>query len=296
MLESRSHAAATFVTLTYRDEELNAAPGVEWNGQAPLVPSLVPSDLQKWLKRFRKKLADHDLGPVRFFAVGEYGSEKGRPHFHLALFGYPSCVNGETQKRLQRCCGPCQIVKETWRLGSVQLNKLNRELAQYLCKYIVDEKTKEGLWQRDQIKILGLHPEFRRMSNGGKNQSGGIGAAAIKNLISGTVESRKGRYLQTATDAPAVLTLNGRTLSLGRYLRRKWREYLGRAGDTPEHEIKRLLTQLQLEKVAADEAQRSDALTHLPSVTGRDAYFYKYGEKIRSLEKKQKIFSKKGSL
>ena len=65
-----------FVTLTYDDNQ------VPMNDNADLI--LYKPDLQNFLKRLRKR---KDGERIRYFAVGEYGTQSGRPHYHLCLFG-----------------------------------------------------------------------------------------------------------------------------------------------------------------------------------------------------------------
>lgn len=62
-------SSAFFITLTYDDEHL--PPGAE----------LSKRDLQLFIKRLRKRNPG-----IRYFAVGEYGSQKGRPHYHAVIF------------------------------------------------------------------------------------------------------------------------------------------------------------------------------------------------------------------
>lgn len=76
LLEALAHPAADFVTLTYNKEHLPDADKFEGG-------NLSPRDLQLFLKRLRKSLPH----PVRFFAVGEYGSRHGRAHYHLVIYG-----------------------------------------------------------------------------------------------------------------------------------------------------------------------------------------------------------------
>ena len=77
------HEENAFITLTYDDEHL------------PELGSLKFSDFQKFIRRFRKKLAREDMKAhgvvyrrLRFYHCGEYGDKEGRPHFHAILFGY----------------------------------------------------------------------------------------------------------------------------------------------------------------------------------------------------------------
>jgi hypothetical protein len=60
--------------LTYDDEHL------------PPNNSLLKKDLQKFFYKLRQKIKPIK---IRYFAVGEYGSNKTkRPHYHIILFGY----------------------------------------------------------------------------------------------------------------------------------------------------------------------------------------------------------------
>ena len=71
--ESQTTREACFVTITYEDTYL------------PPHGSLDKKDLQLFFKRLRKRLAPRR---IRYFACGEYGSKKGRPHYHACIFGW----------------------------------------------------------------------------------------------------------------------------------------------------------------------------------------------------------------
>ena len=62
------------ITLTYGRDEGGSSDHIR-------AALLTYSDVQKYLKRLRKSGY-----VVRYFAVGEYGAEKGRAHWHLILF------------------------------------------------------------------------------------------------------------------------------------------------------------------------------------------------------------------
>ena len=66
--EARSHYGSKFVTLTYSEK---------------YVPDKVRKcHVQNFFKRLRKAGCK-----CKYYAVGEYGGEKGRPHYHIILFG-----------------------------------------------------------------------------------------------------------------------------------------------------------------------------------------------------------------
>lgn len=68
-LELQRHSAALFTTLTYNDEHR--------------APTLRRRDLQLAIKRIRRATTQS----LRFFACGEYGTTRGRPHYHAIIYG-----------------------------------------------------------------------------------------------------------------------------------------------------------------------------------------------------------------
>lgn len=102
-----------FATLTY-------APEYE-----PLImtPSgyltLDYTHIQLFLKRLRKRL-DYK---IRFFCCGEYGSLRGRPHFHLIIFGLKTT--------------DYPYVKEAWNMGRVDCQVAGVKSFSYVAKYLV---------------------------------------------------------------------------------------------------------------------------------------------------------------
>lgn len=156
LLESYSHADNAFLTLTYADERLELTNA----GQ----PNLNPQHLREWLNRFRMH-SSRKLGitGIRYFAVGEYGDQTERPHYHAALFGFPRCLRGRTPPDRRglgsKCCPFCDAVRETWGLGAIELATLEPESAQYIAGYVVKKMTKA-----DDERLDGRHPEFARMS------------------------------------------------------------------------------------------------------------------------------------
>lgn len=110
-LELRDHSYNSFLTLTYKD--------------APALP--VKRHVQLFLKRFRKA-----HGRVRFFCAAELGGQRGRPHYHLILFGVRATPEMES------------LCLRTWKLGFVQLKEV-RDIgaADYVCKYILKAQISE---------------------------------------------------------------------------------------------------------------------------------------------------------
>lgn len=183
MLEALVHPSASFATLTYSPENL------------PDGGTLVPRDLQLWLKRFRKQSGV----PVRYFGVGEYGDFSWRPHYHLALFG----VGREAEP----------LVRSTWGLGHVMLGDLTLASAGYIAGYV----TKKMTQQKDD-RLEGRFPEFARMST-----RPGIGAPAIGD-VAAALQNRHGwDEIGRTGDVPAALRVGPSKMPLGRYLRGRLR-------------------------------------------------------------------------
>lgn len=206
MLEALVHEVASFVTLTYDDDNLPA------NG------SLDPYHLQCFLKRLRKNSGL----PIRFFGVGEYGEKRARPHYHLALFGIDEkCGVGDYWVSLrntntQRFDRPECVIDRSWELGNVFMGTLTYDSAQYIAKYTTKKMT--GV---DDDRLCGRYPEFARMS-----LRPGIGAPAIA-TVGHYLESRHGwDVIESRGDVPDVLRHGRRNMPLGRYLRQRLRAAL----------------------------------------------------------------------
>lgn len=82
-----------FVTLTYRDDFLP-------------TEGVVKRDVQLFIKRLRH-LFDTK---IRYFVVSEYGKKRGRPHYHLLLFGIPFLENQNDLNRVTN------LICKSWRL------------------------------------------------------------------------------------------------------------------------------------------------------------------------------------
>lgn len=117
-----------FITLTYNDENVPI-------GDDCL--SLHKRDLQLFLKRFRKANSEK----VRFYAVGEYGPETLRPHYHALLFN----VDLSLMDRLD----------DVWHLGHVYVGHVSDASIHYVTKFHVNVSSEPP---------EGKEPEFVTMS------------------------------------------------------------------------------------------------------------------------------------
>lgn len=123
MLVSES---AVFMTLTYgvnEKEGWGENPPTSFNG----IYTLHKPDLQKFFKRLRKI----NNGKLRYYAVGEYGSDNKRPHYHIILFNLDS----------KHITNSLSISKNVWQKGNVDIASCNIATINYTCGYIM-----QGVW------------------------------------------------------------------------------------------------------------------------------------------------------
>lgn len=124
--------SSTFLTLTYRDESL------------PANQSLDKEELQKFFKRLRKQLSKQNR-KIKHFSCGEYGEDKGRPHYHSIVFG----VNAETDR---------EIIEEAWGHGLIDISIVCYETCQYVGGYMSKDDPWKDYGKREK--------PFRLVSNG----------------------------------------------------------------------------------------------------------------------------------
>jgi len=115
--------------------------------------SIPDRSLQGFFKRLRSNQKRGDItiehlqhglcndDQVRFYATGEYGSLRERPHFHAIIFN----------------AARANIVK-SWTLGTVHCVKANRYTIGYVMKYLDKHMNKKQAWNKP--------PEFNIMSEG----------------------------------------------------------------------------------------------------------------------------------
>lgn len=206
-LEQRKHAKSSFITLTYSDEFL------------PRGGSLLPAHPSAFIKRLRAASYPQLL---RYFLVGEYGDEKQRPHYHVALFGLSCERGGATAQGISgskfSCdCPICGRVHSAWGKGRTEVDELNTTTANYICGYTIKKMT-----SKDDPRLDGRHPEFTRMS-----LKPGIGADAVADIADALFQPGVMERILSTGDVPHSLRIGGKHMPLGRYLRAKLRDAIG---------------------------------------------------------------------
>ncbi|MEM2002685.1 MAG: hypothetical protein QXT77_08585 [Candidatus Methanomethylicaceae archaeon] len=228
ILESKLREDNAFLTLTYRFEQYTEEG----------LGTLDPAHTRNFLKRLRKA---YEPRRFRYFLVGEYGDRNFRPHYHAALFGFPTCRKGRTfyhpRKAEPTCCASCIMVHRAWALGRIDLACLEPDSAQYVAGYTVKKMT-----AADDPRLEGRHPEFTRMS-----LKPGIGADMMHEVASTLLV----HDLDLQSDVPVTLRHGNREYPLGRYLRRKLRVLVGKDEKTPQHILDQYAEELRPLREAA---------------------------------------------
>lgn len=147
--ELKTSLNAGFITLTYGEPYLP----ISEEGY-PTLSKGQKGDLTKFFKLLRhyekKDIGIADLKrkgvkhkPIKYYAVGEYGWEDGRPHYHIILFNYRNY----------------EILNKAWGKGIVHEGEVNAATIAYTCGYI-NTDNKKPYKDSDQV------PQFAVMSKG----------------------------------------------------------------------------------------------------------------------------------
>lgn len=146
-----------FITLTYNDENIptTSYASIKTDGKiverginkAP-VQTLLPADVQKFLKRLRRHLEyipkslrrrvgrDHVDHSIRYFCVGEYGGKTARPHYHILIFGWkPSDLVYHSQRKGNIVYRSAQIEK-LWKYGFSTVQPCGIGVSRYCARYV----------------------------------------------------------------------------------------------------------------------------------------------------------------
>lgn len=107
MNELQYHEKSVFLTLTFNPEN---------------VPEQIDKrDLQLYFKRVRKELGKRK---IKYYACGEYGEKKNRPHYHAIIFGVSAFGKDK------------ELLKEAWPYGFVYTGTVTYQSCRYVAKYI----------------------------------------------------------------------------------------------------------------------------------------------------------------
>lgn len=128
---------AMFLTLTYDDEHL------------PKDYGLHKKELVGFFKRLRADLSYDGKGKIKYYAVGEYGSNTKRPHYHAIVFGLSPYDDEEQQYIIsawQHRCQDWQFDRNRGKKRAIQ--PVTPEDIEYVTGY-VQKKLTGGLAKQE---------------------------------------------------------------------------------------------------------------------------------------------------
>lgn len=179
MHEAATHDHNSFITLTYRPEDLPKAGTLvlkHWQKFMMDLRALVQvrsdrneSDERK--ARRAKVLTNPGKG-IRYFHCGEYGEKGDRPHYHAIMF---NCDFGDKDHRTERggfSYYRSPILAELWGRGNVLVTDVSFETAAYVARYCTKKISgdagwydKKGVYHFGASEHYGVRrPEYATMS------------------------------------------------------------------------------------------------------------------------------------
>lgn len=141
-LESSLYSLNCFLTLTYDNEHF------------PSDGSVSRSEISAFIKRLRSALSPLR---IRFFACGEYGKRKLRPHYHIIIFNWfpDDAYHWTFDGKVELFRSP--FLERIWKKGYSSVGYVTYSTAKYCAKYL----NKFAFTGR----VRGLNPPFVQMSN-----------------------------------------------------------------------------------------------------------------------------------
>lgn len=182
LLELLTNPRAIFVTLTYDEQHL------------PQDKSLRKEDLQQFLKRLRYYFPGRE---IRYFAVGEYGDESWRAHYHLIIYGVDFVER--------------DVLLKAWTLGLIHVGTAETDSMQYVAGYVTKKMTSSK-----DLRLKGRKPEFALMS-----RKPGLGFKAVKNFADAVLSNPGAAASLTAGWIPDSFKVGKDRFPLDRFLKSK---------------------------------------------------------------------------
>lgn len=134
-VEEGTSVSSFFITLTYDNEQLELTEKPDNFGN--YLSTLNKKTLQKFIKLLRyyeneKHKENGTVGqPIKYYAVGEYGSKYHRPHYHIIIYNLHYHYHS---------------LSKAWDKGIIHIGEVTNESIAYTLAYVTDKsfKTFEG--------------------------------------------------------------------------------------------------------------------------------------------------------
>lgn len=124
--EQKISETGNFLTLTYNDENRTLQRSLdEKTGEYFEEYTLVKKDLQDFMKRLRYYNSQKWKSLIRYYAVGEYGTETDRPHYHIILFNLHTSL--------------VKDLDTIWSKGNILNGSVSPASIRYVTKYVINK-------------------------------------------------------------------------------------------------------------------------------------------------------------
>lgn len=145
--EAKMNENNKFVTITYNDESL------------PKNGMLQPQELTLFLKRIHNDLLRKRGKGIRYYACGEYGEERHRPHYHACIFDLPlNDLKYYKTTAIGETLFTSKYLERMWPHGFNTVGALTFESAAYTARYVTKK------WNEETLEMYGYIQPFARMS------------------------------------------------------------------------------------------------------------------------------------
>lgn len=160
ILELDHSKKAVFLTLTYNDDNLPVKYQIT-TGLSEMT--LQKRDLTLFFKRLRKRF--HDV-EIRYYAVGEYGKNTFRPHYHAIIYGlglqdFKDLVPKGKNELGQLYYMSEWLARDVWQHGFCLLADVSWNTCAYVARYV---KKKDFGLVSDEFVNRVREPEYSVMS------------------------------------------------------------------------------------------------------------------------------------
>lgn len=177
MCETKRHTHNYFITLTYDDEHLPIMDKIVYrdkiygdlheveNDGTWIDGCLEPKDVNRFLNTLRKHYERLGIQDIKYFYCGEYGTENGRPHYHMILMGAPLDIDKFyslkfDSKNFLHWKSP--LLEKWWGKGFVDVAEVEWGNASYVARYCMKKISNEN--DPEEYAKIGKIKEFVRMS------------------------------------------------------------------------------------------------------------------------------------
>lgn len=163
------------------------------------VPILYSLDLKKYLYRLRQYLKKSYGIEIRFFAVGEYGSNSLRPHWHILLFhnsaklraSFRNVIDlvGHTKKNPRQCCREFYL-RPLWLFGATTTKCTDKHCSSYIAGYFNQHGSNTPLVKNFPSKVF--HSQYLGVGKISERQKVDFKEEKWQSFVSRYVVSKQG--------------------------------------------------------------------------------------------------------